>query len=96
MSNLFTNITHELMAPLTIISASVEKMRNEHPDYEEEYALIDLNINRAVRLLQQMMESGKSQQGELRLMVRNGDIMQYIKETARSTEPLNTAVPSLF
>ena len=88
MSNLFTNITHELMAPLTIISASVEKMRNEHPDYEEEYALIDLNINRAVRLLQQMMESGKSQQGELRLMVRNGDIMQYIKETARSTEPL--------
>ena len=88
MSYVFTNITHELLTPLTILSASVEKLRGEHPEEGQELELMDLNIQRSVRLLQQILETSKSQACELRLLVSNGDVMQYIRETARTIEPL--------
>lgn len=88
MNYIFNNITHELLTPLTIISASVEKLREEHPDSRHDLELMDLNIQRSVRLLQQILETSKSQAGELKILVSQGDVMQYIKETARSLEPL--------
>ena len=88
MNYIFNNITHELLTPLTIISASVDKLREEHPDSRHDLDLMDLNIQRSVRLLQQILETSKLQSGELRILVSQGDVIQYIKETARSLEPL--------
>ena len=88
MNYIFNNITHELLTPLTIISASIEKIREEHPDSKRDLDLMDLNIQRSVRLLQQILETSKSQAGELKILVSRGDVMQYIKNTARSLEPL--------
>lgn len=88
MNYIFNNITHELLTPLTIMSASVEKLREEHPDSWRDLDLMDLNIQRSVRLLQQILETSKSQAGELKILVSQGDVMQYIRETARSLEPL--------
>ena len=51
MNYIFNNITHELLTPLTIISASIEKIREEHPDSKRDLDLMDLNIQRSVRLL---------------------------------------------
>ena len=88
MNFIFNNITHELLTPLTIISASVEKLREEHPDSRHDLELMDLNIQRSVRLLQQILETSKIQAGGLKILVSQGDVMEYIKETARSLEPL--------
>ena len=88
MNFIFNNITHELLTPLTIISASVEKIREEHPDSKHDLDLVDLNIQRSVRLLQQILETSKIQAGGLKILVSQGDVMQYICETARSLEPL--------
>ncbi len=88
MSNLFTNITHELLTPLTILSVSVEHLRNSQPAEEEEYELMELNIQRAVNLLQQILETSKSQSGNLKLLVSQGDVMNHITTTARCLEPL--------
>ena len=88
MNYIFNNITHELLTPLTIISASVDKLREDHPDSRYDLDLMDLNIQRSVRLLQQILETSKLQAGELRILVSQGYVMQYIKETARSLEPL--------
>ena len=88
MNYIFNNITHELLTPLTIISASIEKLREEHPNSRHDLELMDLNIQRSVRLLQQILETSKLQAGELKILVSQGDVMQYIKETARSLEPL--------
>ena len=88
MSYIFTNITHELITPLTILSASIENLRANNPSAQHEFDLMDLNIQRSVRLLQQILETSKSQAGELKLRVSNGDVMQYIKETAHCIEPL--------
>ena len=88
MSAIFTNITHELLTPLAVISASVDKLRDTAPDYVHEYDLMQFNIQRMVRLLQQILEASKSDAGELRLLVAQGDVMRYIRETAECLEPL--------
>ena len=88
MSAVFTNITHELLTPLTVISASVDKLREEEPGYGHDYDLMQINIQRMVRLLQQILETSKSQSGELKLLVAQGDVMRYIRETAKYLEPL--------
>ena len=69
MAMIFTNITHELLTPLTIISASVERLRSTSPHHSADYDMMDLNIQRVVRLLQQILETSKSQAGELKLKV---------------------------
>ena len=88
MSNIFTNITHELLTPLTVISASVDKLRDEVPQHSHDYDLMQLNIQRMVRLLQQILETSKSDAGQLKLVVAQGDVMRYIHETAECLEPL--------
>ena len=88
MSSIFTNITHELLTPLTVISASVDKLRGEAPKYLRDYDMMQLNIQRMVRLLQQILETSKSEAGGLKLLVAQGDVMRYIHETAECLEPL--------
>ena len=88
MSDIFTNITHELLTPLTVISASVDKLRDEEPKFAHDYDLMQLNIHRMVRLLQQILETSKSEAGQLKLLVSQGDVMRYIHETAKCLEPL--------
>ena len=88
MSYVFTNITHELLTPLTVLSASVDKMREEAPQLSHDYDLMQINIQRMVRMLQQILETSKSQSGELKLLCAQGDVMRYIRETAQYLEPL--------
>lgn len=86
--DLFTNITHEILTPLTVVAASVELLRTHDEEHARDYDIMDINIQRVVRLLQQILETSKSEAGELKLRVSNGDVMTYIRETSHSLEPL--------
>ncbi len=88
MGQVFTNISHELLTPLTVLSASIEQMRQQEPAFEKDYALMELNIERMVHLLQEILETSKSLAGELKLSVAQGDVMQYVNQTALCLEPL--------
>ena len=88
MNTVYTNIAHELLTPLTVISASVERLREKEPVHGQDYDLMQLNIERMVRLLQQMLEASKAQEGKQRLLIAHGDVMQYIQQTALCIEPL--------
>ena len=88
MERAFTNISHELLTPLTVISASIEQLKQQEPRLSKDYALMELNINRMVRLLQEILETSKAQTGELKLKVSQGDVMEYIRQTGLCLEPL--------
>ena len=88
MNMLFTSLTHELLTPLTVLSASIENLRDAEPKYKSQYALMEINIQRSVRLLQQILETTKAKDGRLRLLVSHGDVMEYIRNTARTIIPL--------
>jgi signal transduction histidine kinase len=49
---------------------------------------MELNVERVTRLLQEILETSKSQAGELKLQVSQGDVMEYIRQTALCIEPL--------
>lgn len=84
----FTNITHELLTPLTILSASVDEMKQIAPGYEEQYKVMSNNINRLIRLLQQILEFRKAETGNLKLRVSEGDLAQFVQRSVDSFRPL--------
>ena len=84
----FTNITHELLTPLTIISAAVEELKLTMPKGEETYQVITNNTNRLIRLIQQILEFRKAETGNLKLRVQQGDLAAFVTNNVNSFFPL--------
>lgn len=88
MGVILSNITHELLTPLTIISASVYKLREQAPQYDDDYSLIQNNINRSTRLLRQILEVRKSQAGQLKLRVSKDDLAAFVLMECDNIRPM--------
>lgn len=84
----FTNITHELLTPLTIISATVDELKMQAPTHNDLYTVMNSNIQRLIRLLQQILEFRKAETGNLKLRVSPGDIAVFVKKETESFQPL--------
>lgn len=84
----FTNVTHELLTPITIISTSMDELQHTSPRNDDMYMTISRNINRLTRLLQQILEFRKAEAGNLRLRVSYGNISSFIKKSTESFYPL--------
>ena len=88
MGVILTNITHELLTPLTVISATIYKLKERAPQYEEDYLVMDNNINRTTRLLRQILEVRKSQAGQLHLLVSRRNLISFIEEACENIRPM--------
>lgn len=84
----FTNVTHEFMTPLTILSASVDELRHREPGLSDAYAVMSDNVNRLIRLIQQILEFRKAETGNLRLRVSRGDLLAFTREKVEAFRPL--------
>ncbi len=88
----FTNITHELLTPLSIITAAVDELRQENTEASaytrHAYDLISQNALRLVRLIRQILEFRKAESGNLRLKVSYANISQFVDGCVHSFEPL--------
>ena len=88
MGVILANITHELLTPLTVISATIYKLKAMAPQYEEDYLVMDSNINRTTRLLRQILEVRKSQAGQLHLLVSRGNLVSFIEDACENIRPM--------
>lgn len=84
----FTNITHDLMTPLTVISATVNTLVTNDPKNEDSYKIIDGNVNRLMRLLQQILEFRKSETGNQHLRVSKASLSDFVNKEVESLRPL--------
>lgn len=84
----FTNITHELLTPLTIISATIDELKMRAPQYGDIYTVVSTNIQRLIRLLQQILEFRKAETGNLKLRVSPGDVVAFVRNEAEAFQPL--------
>jgi signal transduction histidine kinase/CheY-like chemotaxis protein/AraC-like DNA-binding protein/sugar lactone lactonase YvrE len=84
----FTNISHEFLTPLTIISATLDELKISFPQNNEFYNIMSGNINRLIRLLQQILEFRKAETGNLKLKVSKSDIAVFVRNTVESFRPL--------
>lgn len=88
MNNVFTHITHELLTPLTVIAASIDELHKEAPEHEGRYRVMQHNISRLTRLLRQILEVQKSQEGQLKLKVSKGNLTAFIHSECENLRPL--------
>jgi signal transduction histidine kinase/ligand-binding sensor domain-containing protein/DNA-binding response OmpR family regulator len=88
MAVVFTNITHELLTPLTVISATVEDLQDRAPQFKKHYENIQSNIFRLTYLLRQILEVRKSQSGQLKLLVSRGDLALTVRKICENIRPM--------
>ncbi len=74
----FTNISHELLTPLSIISLIIEQFQTDFPDRLKHYSIMKSNISRLKRLLQQILDFRKVESGNMKLSVKKSDITEFI------------------
>ncbi|MEN6453420.1 MAG: two-component regulator propeller domain-containing protein [Prolixibacteraceae bacterium] len=80
--NFFTNISHELRTPLTLISAPLEQLAAlDHLNDTNTRLLntISRNVRSMLRLIDQLLDFKKMENGMLSLDVQEEDIIQFIR-----------------
>ncbi|NDV84649.1 hybrid sensor histidine kinase/response regulator transcription factor [Bacteroides sp. 51] len=77
----FTNISHDFLTPLTIISCLIDDVETTHKDKIKHFDTMRSNINRLRRLLQQVLDFRKVESGNMKLKLSYGDIVMFIKDT---------------
>jgi len=82
----FTNMSHELRTPLSLILAPVDKLlvHGGGGDSRRSYEMIHRNAKRLLHLVNQLLDFRKMEAGELKLHLREGDVIRFVRETANS------------
>ncbi|MBV6646567.1 MAG: substrate-binding domain-containing protein [Cyclobacteriaceae bacterium] len=82
----FTNISHELKTPLTLILGPAERLLTElhGSPLKKEANLILSNAQRLLRLVNQLMEFRKIETGKLKLNVSQVNVFEFIEEIKES------------
>lgn len=77
----FMNISHEIRTPMTLILAPLEKLIGMDKDAEcqRNYQLIKQNANRILRLINQMMDVRKIEQGKFLLNYKQVELVSFIQ-----------------
>lgn len=86
-SNLYTDISHELKTPLTLISGPVEeRLKNGELPQEvaKDFHLIQRNTNRLINLVDQLMQLAKIDQGKRKLLVVQNNMQLFLLSLAKS------------
>lgn len=75
----FTNISHELLTPLTIISCLIDDLETSFKGKFWQHEVMRVNVSRLKRLLQQILDFRKVESGNMKLKVTEGDLVSFIQ-----------------
>lgn len=84
----FTNITHELLTPLSIIAASVDELQLQSPALRRQLQPLAENTTRLTRLIQQILEFRKVENGKQQLRVSQSDVSAFVRHSVQAFAPL--------
>lgn len=91
----FTNISHEFRTPLTLISGPLENLIRNQSNLQPEqrnqyYHLMYKNAKYLLRLVNELLDFRRLDQGKLSLQVSKNDVVEYIEGTVAPFEFLAT------
>ncbi|MFT4023648.1 MAG: substrate-binding domain-containing protein [Flavihumibacter sp.] len=80
--NFFTNISHELKTPLTLILAPAEEALSSRLSVttRNQFSLIKKNATRLLLLVNQMMDFRKLELNKMKLELRETDLVEFLQE----------------
>lgn len=79
----FTNISHEIKTPLTLILAPLEKlvsMNEGNNKIQNQLMLMQRNGERLIRLINQLLDFRKFESGNMNLQAAEGNIVRFVNE----------------
>jgi signal transduction histidine kinase/ligand-binding sensor domain-containing protein/DNA-binding response OmpR family regulator len=81
-----TNLSHEFRTPLSLIVGPVEKLLREEESQEkqEELSMVKRNAARLLNLVNQLLDFRRMQDNELKLNLKEGDLVSFIKDISAS------------
>jgi len=85
----FTSVSHELLTPLTIIKCLTEQIAGADAGEKHKIELLQANVGRLRRLLQQVLDFRKVESRNMKLFVEKIDIKELLQRMCQeSFEPL--------
>ena len=83
---MFTNISHEIRTPLTLLMSPLKQMREaeKDPHRKDLYNLMYRNSLRILRLVNQIMDMRKVDEGKMQLHFLETDIVYFIRDIMQS------------
>lgn len=86
----FTNVSHDLKTPLSLIVIPLEKIirNNRQSDLKEDLLLMQRNVKLLKSEVNQLLEFRKLDQHKSQIVSSYGSLTDFIKETCTSFEPL--------
>jgi len=75
----FTNITHDFLTPLTILSYLIDDAEITHKNMSM-FGVMRSNIDKLMRLLQQILDFRKIDNGKMKLVLSCTDIVKFVKD----------------
>ncbi len=87
---MFTNISHEIRTPLTLVMNPLKKMREAEKDSKQKelYNLMYRNSLRILRLVNQLLDMRKIDNGQLQLHFLETDVVYFIRDIMKSFDNL--------
>jgi signal transduction histidine kinase/ligand-binding sensor domain-containing protein/DNA-binding response OmpR family regulator len=90
----FTNISHEIKTPLTLILAPIEKlvqMLSGNQFVVSQLTTMKANGDRLLKLINQLLDFRRLETGNAVLKMRNDNLVDFLRETVNHFEPLAEA-----
>ncbi len=80
----FTNISHELLTPLTVMSCAIDNLETKAPSIQTKLDILHSNIDRLKRLIQQILDFRKIDMGKMALNVSLGSINELVSSICQT------------
>ena len=83
---LFTNLTHEIRTPLTLVMGPLRTLREaeQDPEQKDTYNLMYRNCLRINRIVDQVMDLRKIDAGQMPMHFRETDLVYFVKDIMQS------------
>ncbi len=89
--NFFTNITHEIRTPLTLIKMPLDKLieeKNYTPESEKDLLTIQANTDRLLSLTNQLLDLRRMEQNEIKPVFLKEDLGAIVRKSCRYFEQM--------
>ena len=88
--SMFTDLTHEIRTPLTLVLSPLKKLRENEvdPGKKNTYNLMYRNTLRVMRLVNQLLDIRKIDSGQMEYHFRQTDVVFFIKDIMNSFDEM--------